>query len=86
MPFRHASRNGATLIVTASPPSWPLRKQRSGSTSSPSASPIRIVRSSCISACTRAPPRVSAAPSQCASPESVIASQNANAARFCSGS
>ncbi len=86
IPFRQASRNGATETVTARPPSWPLRKQRSGSTSSPSAPPMRISRSSRISACTRAPPRVAPAPIQCARPESVIPSQNANAARFCSGS
>ena len=39
-----------------------------------------------MSAWTRAPPRVAPAPIQCARPESVIASQNANAAAFCSGS
>src|SRR4051794_39518275 len=43
-------------------------------------------RSSRISACTRAPPRVAPAPLECAAPESVIASQNANAAWFCNGS
>ena len=77
IPFRQTRRNGATLTVTASPPSCPLRRSRSGTTSSPSTPPIRISRSSRIRAWIRAPPRVEPAPSQCARPESTRASANA---------